>query len=151
VPQIYKNIFDLQIGNILYIVALNTIAMKREIKFRAWNENGKYMSYQGEPDVETLTSFIYHYGDDTLMQFTGLKDEGGAGKEVYEDDILASTKDGTLMNWLVVFQNGCFGIRNIHGDGFVNRHEFYPIDREYFFQDRVVIGNLHENPKLLSE
>jgi hypothetical protein len=42
----------------------------RTIKFRAWDESQKYMAYQGTPDLETLQSFIFHFGDKPLMQFT---------------------------------------------------------------------------------
>ena len=58
----------------------------RTIKFRAWNEEQKYMAYQGTPDLETLQSFIFHFGDKELMQFTGLHDKNG--KEIYEGEIL---------------------------------------------------------------
>jgi uncharacterized phage protein (TIGR01671 family) len=58
----------------------------RTIKFRAWDESQKYMAYQGTPDLETIQSFFHHFGDKTLMQYTGLKDKNG--KEIYEGDIL---------------------------------------------------------------
>ena len=64
--------------------------MNREIKFRAWDECQKYMAYQGSPDLETIQSFMHHFGDKTLMQYTGVKDKNG--KEIYEGDILRIDK-----------------------------------------------------------
>jgi hypothetical protein len=51
--------------------------MMREIKFRAWDESQNYMAYQGTPDLETIQSFMHHFGDKLLMQFTGIKDKNG--------------------------------------------------------------------------
>jgi uncharacterized phage protein (TIGR01671 family) len=107
----------------------------REIKFRAWVEDGeeRYMITQGEPDVETLFLFMFHYATEmtykkiTLMQYTGLHDK--KGKEVYEKDILKPQYGGLLYVVPDLFEFGQFWAANA---------------------DTVeVIGNIYENPELL--
>lgn len=136
--------------------------MKREIKFRAWD--GKRIIYLC--DVRNDTSLILnewgweavdHFSGKMeslilskknesaiLMQFTGLKDRDG--KDVYESDILGYP-ESTLFNWLVLFEGGCFGIKNIGvGKTLMN---FYRCDGIYMFTDRIVTGNIYENPELV--
>ena len=60
--------------------------MERELKFRAWDKSQKYMAYQGNPDLETLSSFMFHFGEDIVMQSIGLKDKDG--DEIFEGDLL---------------------------------------------------------------
>jgi GrpB-like predicted nucleotidyltransferase (UPF0157 family) len=38
----------------------NWLEGKREIKFRSWDKDAKYMAYQGTPDLETIQSFMHH-------------------------------------------------------------------------------------------
>ena len=60
--------------------------MQRELKFRAWDKTQNYMAYQGNPDLETLSSFMFHFGEDIVMQSIGLKDKDG--DEIFEGDLL---------------------------------------------------------------
>ena len=112
----------------------------RIIKFRAWNEEQKYMAYQGTPDLETLQSFIFHFGDKELMQFTGLHDKNG--KEIYEGDILKTfpiiSSDKIAydsFNVLVKFINSSWIANGILGKRQAEISE--------------VIGSIYENPELL--
>ena len=118
--------------------------MKREIKFRAWDSKQNYMAYQGTPDLETLQSFMYHFGDSELMQYIGVKDKDG--KDIYEGDILQYKEDTHLFNWLVESKDGQYVIVNIGVRGYLG--DRFPITK-YTFGDRHIIGNIYETPKLL--
>lgn len=112
--------------------------MQREIKFRAWDSKSQRMYYQGEPDLEDIQSFFYHYNDsDELMQFTGLSDKNG--KEIYEGDIL---KSSPYSIGAVLFRNGVFlSEENRDGEPFC-----YPA---FHFSISEIIGNIYENPELM--
>jgi uncharacterized phage protein (TIGR01671 family) len=128
--------------------------MKERIKFRAWNESQKYMAYQGTPDLETLQSFIFHFGDKELMQFTGLYDKNG--KEIYEGDIIS---DFVYEEWesigIIKFSHGVFGaewLRNIKNQSMVGswgqKHNLRTLDDD-ILDRKIVLGNIYENPELL--
>jgi uncharacterized phage protein (TIGR01671 family) len=118
---------------------------QREIKFRAWIDStlGDYMAVQGEPDLETLSSFMHHYSDcKNLMQYTGLKDKNG--KEIYEGDVLKInlyddewiTKVRNYLGTLIIDIEGC--------DWNTTALSFLDDEAE-----TEVIGNIYENPELL--
>jgi uncharacterized phage protein (TIGR01671 family) len=79
------------------------------------------------------------------MQFTGLHDKNG--KEIYEGDIMQHKFDERLFNWLISFDDGAFVLQNIGVDG-------YLMDKIRLTQtsciERIVIGNIYENPELLN-
>jgi uncharacterized phage protein (TIGR01671 family) len=126
----------------------------RDIKFRAWN--GGEMQYNFNPSPFTFSTF-----GNPIMQFTGLKDKNGIGKEVYESDLFevvySNVPNGfEAMNFKkelkinigeVVFRFGGFKIKT-----------FYPDHQEYVYMDlhtflkndeKVVIGSIHQNKELL--
>lgn len=123
--------------------------MSREIKFRAWVTEGlfvvhnqPYMATQGEPDIETLQSFMHHYSDEkNLMQYIGLKDKNK--KEIYEGDILSDSKGG-------------YGVVEYRQPQFVvwadDKH--WALAEGKINMDKLeyteVIGNIYENPELLN-
>lgn len=108
---------------------------EREIKFRAWvkRPEGCYMAIQGTPDLETLQSFMFHYGDQELEQFTGLKDVHG--QNIYEGDILF---DGTYKD-VVVYDNDYAAFTISYGQNYGMIES----------SDVQIIGNIHENRDLL--
>ena len=115
----------------------------RTIKFRAWvnNRQNRYMAIQGEPDLETLQSFMFHYGTETnLMQSTGLFDKNGT--EIFEDDFVKGKVYGKyIMTKVRAFQGGFC--------------PFMTIDEKIDWSfdsliDLEVLGNIYQNPELLS-
>lgn len=125
--------------------------MKREIKFRAWNE-GKMVDLLAitplalDANMNTQLAlkgmsglFLPFGGGIELMQFTGLHDKNG--KEIYEGDIVQwedTVDDGYGCGYLTKIQEEV-----IFGGGAYNPISTMP--SKYF----EVIGNVYENPELL--
>ena len=122
--------------------------MNREIEFRGKRlDNGEWICGDLMHDnhggcyiypLDSLVLFAENkVANDTVGQFTGLKDKNG--KEIYEDDVVRynDTFDSDYVKYdekqKVEFIDGCF----------------YPISEEWC-QDIKVIGNIHDNPELLS-
>ena len=113
--------------------------MKREIKFRAWDESFGTMVYDIDPDHyevyfngnQLTCRSIDGNGDPftlPLLQFTGLKDRNG--KEIYEGDIFSYRGDIKVIDDIAAFYWANF-------EGL--------LDNKYIW----VLGNIYENSDLL--
>jgi hypothetical protein len=117
--------------------------MKRELKFRAWDEHlglmiNPYCELKdGRFWGEDCTNTGYSVKHEHVMQYTGLKDKNG--KEIYEGDIVCreynrgEMKVNQRIEW-TGFHYQCIGkvSDGIEGFGFME-----------------VIGNIYENSELL--
>lgn len=143
--------------------------MKREIKFRAWDEGNKKMhtnvfflktgdngndwivfsSEQQRHKTEgnkIVFDNPYFSQQIILMQFTGLHDKNG--KEIYEGDILQlwpeETKD--QLRAIVIFEDGAFQYQYITKTQSPDKYRF----EHHKMNCHEVIGNIYENPNILT-
>lgn len=134
----------------------------REIKFRAWyfdewEEKGRMIEWRDlhiETDEDGLFMWVGDEGEEnnfgsgsgtnsfTLMQYTGLKDKNG--KEIYEGDIVNYSHPRTNeIIRTVTFKHGAFGIEGIY-------EKTHIIFGNILDSHIEVIGNIYENPELLT-
>jgi uncharacterized phage protein (TIGR01671 family) len=116
--------------------------MSRIIKFRGWDKDGKYWMSD-----EWVRECMLNYKGDRIefSQFCGLTDKNG--KEIYEGDVIASkapryTSNGVVSwvpewgRWMLCARQKETGKNFVEGAG--------------VFKSREVIGNVYENPELLT-
>ena len=142
----------------------------REIKFRAWDKKIKDWILKTSFYIDGI-GFYYWMGIDNkfkmlneeqrenieIIQFTGLKDKNG--KEIYEGDIIIWFDDGINKKAEVIWKDCGWCAKRI--DKEFNEFEkyyqfshFIPVEinrnGKIDFFDGEVIGNIYENPELLS-
>jgi uncharacterized phage protein (TIGR01671 family) len=121
----------------------------REIKFRAWHkgypETGHLTATQPQM-IYSTPERIFQWVDEKqpieVMQYTGLKDKNG--KEIYEGDILLFLSGQLFAEPIhvrVEFSRGAF----IYKSPTFNSHMANEKEEKF-----LVIGNIYENPELLS-
>ena len=89
--------------------------------------------------------------EDTVGQYTGLKDKKGA--MIFEGDILLLS-DGKSHSEDVVVEHGLYGwtfynpqTATLYSDG---SHTYIAVEHcRFMFGTGVIIGNIHDNPELL--
>jgi uncharacterized phage protein (TIGR01671 family) len=80
---------------------------------------------------------LFRVDSDTVGQYTGLKDKNG--KRIFEGDIIKMSDEEV---GAVVYRNDCAGYElTCSGCAFCLSQE----------NERLVIGNIHDNPELLKE
>lgn len=123
----------------------------REIKFRAWVNELKLMCIVERLDIAAGRICLKHVefakiflservgapiNDVKLMQYTGLKDKNG--KEIYEGDIVRLPEDEDYKYYSIIYSKNRLGFTLSNGCGFGLS---YGIE---------VVGNIYENPELLT-
>lgn len=130
------------------IPACSKPLLSSRLFFRAWITSQNYMAIQGTPDLETLQSFMFHYGkEENIMQFTGLSDKNGS--KIFEGDIV--TYKRSVGNWTgqtmttthkIIFTEEVNAFVMDYGSSYIKLRKHWGYEYE-------VIGNVFENPELL--
>lgn len=112
---------------------------QREIKFRAWDSIVEKMVGPLHTSIIISPILTGEFIENVfiLLQYTGLRDKNG--KEIYEGDLLKVNIGGDI-------QDDVYEVRSLEE----LYREFNRDDSYYTFTEVEIIGNIHENPELLT-
>jgi len=117
----------------------------KEYKFRAWDKKNKeILSWELIKKECNKLSFL-SLPEYEVMQYTGLKDKNGTGKEIYEGDVI----EGNLIKYSPLPTMGEI-IWDEYWCSFANKNEAGNTLLKEINQIEV-IGNIWEHPHLLKE
>ena len=113
--------------------------MKRERKFRAWQDNQVlHQAGLGNYAISRFVGFIDN--DSPLMEFTGVTDYNGI--EIYEGDIIQTYCYNKIQKHEVILSRLGWTAGGYHLD------DIYFVGSGINFK---VIGNIHQEPELLKQ
>ena len=112
--------------------------MLTPFNLRAYSPLTKSMAYLGEPDLETMPSFMHHYADCPLMLGSGRFDVNG--KEVFQGDLIECEwkSGGNNAKFFIDFRQGTFVCIDTRNDFDVL------MDTVFECCDITIIGNIYE-------
>lgn len=132
--------------------------MNREIEFRGFDGTKWYygdLEYNRKTDVARIHTYgedgsycrQYTVDPDTVGEFTGMRDKHG--KRIFEGDIVRiyDSDNEEYSDQQVKFSHGVFGVDNWTEKTLTTLSFFIGCDSEYNVE---VIGDIHDNPELLS-
>ena len=118
------------------------------------SQHSNYLIQTDELDKYNEYDQYYITDDDTIGQYTGIKDENDI--EIYEGDIIKFSYDAFIGNFdtftakgIVVFEDGAFFVNCLENERNIKDERFllYEINIDVI----EIIGNIYDNPELLKE
>ena len=123
----------------------------RQIKFRAWDKWHREMFYPAANgwkvvDLEAgrVKNINDSFNDYPIMQFTGLLDKNG--KEIYEGDLIQHLPNGNEPRKIYEIK---WSGTDCRWQGWSKKPSYWDLDI-HMISNYKVIGNIYENPELIS-